>query len=105
VATAVKDLLSRLSSASHRGGTFGSDVLIAIAEVLPEGPLVSVETGCGKSTIMFSNLSIRHYVFAYDDREAPESSVAMVQSDPEFKAENTVFVYGPTRDDVRRDPD
>lgn len=39
----VKEILARLSGASHRGGAFGSAVLIAIAEVLPEGPLVSVE--------------------------------------------------------------
>jgi SAM-dependent methyltransferase len=72
-------------------------VLIAISEVLPDYPIVSLETGCGKSTVMFSNLASQHFVFAYDDRDAPESSVTMVQSDPDFQAANTTFVYGPTQ--------
>lgn len=93
----VKETLSRLSGAKHRDGAFSSDVLIAISEVLPDYPIVSLETGCGKSTVMFSNLASRHFVFAYDDRDAPGSSVAMVQSDREFKAANTTFVYGPTQ--------
>jgi SAM-dependent methyltransferase len=97
MATSVKEILARLAGVAHRGGAFSSDVLIAIAEVLPEGPLVTIETGCGKSTIMFSNLSVKHFVFAYDDRDAPESSVAMVCSDPEFRSESTVFVFGPTQ--------
>jgi len=97
MAISVKDILDRLAHTAHRGGAFNSEVLIAIAEVLPEGPLVTIETGCGKSTIMFSNLSAKHFVFAYDDREEPDSSVAMVCSDPEFLSENTVFVFGPTQ--------
>lgn len=95
--TSVKEILARLAGRAHRGGAFSSDVLMAIAEVLPEGPLVTIETGCGKSTIMFSNLSVKHFVFAYDDREEPESSVGMVCSDPEFISENTTFVFGPTQ--------
>jgi SAM-dependent methyltransferase len=93
----VKEILLRLSGTGHRGGAFNSEVLIAISEVLPEVPFVSLETGCGKSTVMFSNLASQHYVFAYDDRDAPDSSVKMVQSDPEFRAETTTFVYGPTQ--------
>jgi hypothetical protein len=93
----VQEILERLAGAAHRGGAFSSDVLIAISEVLPDYPIVSLETGCGKSTVMFSNLASQHFVFTYDDRESPESSVAMVQSDPEFQAANTIFVYGPTQ--------
>jgi hypothetical protein len=93
----VQEILARLSGVAHRGGAFSSDVLIAIAEVLPDYPIVSLETGCGKSTVMFSNLASQHFVFAYDDRDAAESSVMMVQSDPEFQTANTTFVYGPTQ--------
>lgn len=93
----VQEILSRLSGSAHRGGAFSSDVLIAISEVLPDYPIVSLETGCGKSTVMFSNLASQHFVFAYDDRGEPESSVTMVQSDPDFQAANTTFVYGPTQ--------
>jgi hypothetical protein len=70
---------------------------MAIADVLPVGDIKTLETGCGKSTIMFSNLSAKHYVFAYDDRNSEGSSVDMVQQDPEFKADRAVFVYGPTQ--------
>lgn len=97
MSTSLKEILTRLAGASHRAGAFSSEVLLAIAEVLPNGPINSLETGCGKSTIMFSNISAMHYVFAYDDRDSADSSVSMVQSDPQFKSETTVFVYGPTQ--------
>lgn len=99
--TSVKDILQRLAGVAHRGGAFNSDVLMAIAEVLPSGDLKTLETGCGKSTIMFSNLAKKHYVFAYDDREAEGSSVLMVQNDKEFKKDRTTFVYGPTQKTLR----
>ncbi len=94
---AVSRLLGRLSGAAHRGGAFGSEVLLAISRVLPKGDLISLETGCGKSTIMFSNLSKRHFVFAYDDRNLPDSSVEMVQADQDFKSGGVTFVFGPTQ--------
>jgi hypothetical protein len=97
MANRVQEILSRLSGAGHRGGAFSSDVLIAISNVLPDWPTVSLETGCGKSTIMFSNLSSKHYVFAYDDRDQPDSSVLMVQNDPAFDSSTTEWVYGPTQ--------
>ncbi|MGB8816554.1 MAG: class I SAM-dependent methyltransferase [Rhizobiaceae bacterium] len=70
---------------------------MAIANVLPSGDITTLETGCGKSTIMFSQLAKKHYVFAYDDRDMPDSSVTMVQSDPDFGADSVEFVYGPTQ--------
>lgn len=97
MATSTKDILQRLAGRAHRGGAFNSDVLIAISEVLPSGDIKTLETGCGKSTIMFSNLAAKHVVFAYDDRDMPDSSVGLVQKDPEFKADRTEFVYGPTQ--------
>lgn len=99
--TSVKDILTRLSGVAHRGGAFNSDVLMAIAEVLPSGDLKTLETGCGKSTIMFSNLALKHYVFAYDDRQSEGSSVLMVQNDKEFRQDHTIFVYGPTQQTLR----
>ncbi len=93
----VHNLLERLSGAGHRGGAFGSEVLLAVSRVLPKGDITSLETGCGKSTIMFSNLSKRHFVFAYDDRNMPESSVGMVQLDKDFRPGVVEFVYGPTQ--------
>lgn len=93
----VKEVLTRLTGASHRGGAFSSSVLLAIAEVLPTGDLTTLETGCGKSTIMFSNLAEKHYVFAYDDRDSENSSVLLAQNDEQFREDHTIFVYGPTQ--------
>lgn len=93
----VEQLLARLDDAGHRGGAFGSEVLLAVSRVLPKGDITSLETGCGKSTIMFSNLSKKHFVFAYDDRKMPDSSVGMVQRDKDFKSDAVTFVYGPTQ--------
>jgi len=97
VNTKVKQIMDRLSGTAHRGGAFNSEVLVAIAENLPSGDVTTLETGCGKSTIMFSHLSARHYVFAYDDRGAEGSSVDLVQHDPEFKSETITWVFGPTQ--------
>ena len=93
----VRQLLGRLTEAGHLGGAFGSEVLLAVSRVLPKGDIVSLETGCGKSTIMFSNLSKQHFVFVYDDRNMLDSSVGMVQSDIDFKSDAVTFFYGPTQ--------
>jgi SAM-dependent methyltransferase len=93
----VKSLLERLSNVNHRGGAFSSDVLIVISEILIGNGLRTLETGCGKSTIMFSNISQNHYVFTYDDSLEQDSSVRMVKEDQDFIAENVKFVYGPTQ--------
>jgi hypothetical protein len=95
--TNIRDILTRMSQSSHRGHTFETDVLLALAEVLPEGPITSLETGCGKSTVLFSNISRRHLVFAYDDRGMPQSSVDMVHASEDFNASTTEFIYGPTQ--------
>lgn len=102
MSTSIQETLARLAGAAHRGGAFDSSVLLAIAEVLPDGPLRTLETGCGKSTIMFSNLSARHLVFAYDDRNLEGSSVDMVQQNSDFRADVTTFVYGPTQQTLPR---
>jgi hypothetical protein len=56
-----------------------------------------VETGCGKTTILFSQLSRRHVVFAVDDSQHTGSSVTYFRSCPEFRAESTRLVTGPTQ--------
>lgn len=93
----LKTILRRMGSISHHAGAFSSDVLIAVAEVLPERIRHSLETGCGKSTVMFSNISQQHYVFAYDDRGTPGSSVQMVVDDPAYQNDVVSWVYGPTQ--------
>ena len=93
----LKTILRRMGGVSHHAGAFSSDVLIAVAEVLPERIRHSLETGCGKSTVMFSNISEQHYVFAYDDLGTPGSSVQMVMDDPAYQNDAVTWVYGPTQ--------
>jgi hypothetical protein len=54
---------------THVAGSFPNYVLKRIEEIVPSSVKYSVETGCGKSTILFSNISGNHTVFALDDRE------------------------------------
>ena len=93
----LKTILRRMGTVSHHAGAFSSDVLIAVAEVLPERIRHSLETGCGKSTVMFSNISEQHYVFAYDDRGTPGSSVQMVMDDLAYQNDAVTWIYGPTQ--------
>jgi predicted O-methyltransferase YrrM len=93
----IEAILANLASGSHRAGTFMIDVLQALVKVLPKGPITTLETGCGKSTVVFSNIAAKHWCFAYDDRKLSDSSVLLVQESPDFKADRTEWVYGPTQ--------
>jgi predicted O-methyltransferase YrrM len=81
----------------HRSGTVDIGVLQAL-EDLAVGPLdLTVETGCGKTTILLSNLSRRHLVFAVNDTAEEHSSVRYFRDCPVFVAERTELVEGPTQ--------
>lgn len=47
----------------HASGAFPSAVLKRLEALMPRRMTASAETGCGKSTILFSNLSESHTVF------------------------------------------
>jgi Methyltransferase domain len=81
----------------HSSGTFGPNVLLKIAELAPATVSHSVETGCGKSTILFSHLSQRHVVFAVDDSVRESGSLPFVRYCPLFRADVTEFELGPTQ--------
>ena len=86
------------STRTHAGQAFATRTLRRIEAYLPEQVESSAETGCGKSTIMFSNLSKRHKVFALDDRcLAGQSSVLFFQDCPISRPERVEFIYGPTQ--------
>jgi len=85
------------SLSDHRSGTLDAHVLRAMEELAPSSIEWSMETGCGKSTILLSNLSARHVVFAYDDRNHANSSVHYYANCPIFKAEATTLVAGATQ--------
>ncbi len=77
----------------HRAGTVEVPVLQAL-ERLVQAPLdFTVETGCGKSTILLSNLSRAHVVFAVDDSSEERSSIAYFKGCPVFRADRTRLVY------------
>ena len=52
----------------HRSGTVETSVLHAMERFAPSTVNWSMETGCGKTTILLSNLSAHHHVFAFDNR-------------------------------------
>jgi hypothetical protein len=81
----------------HRAGTLDAHVLRAIEDLVPATIDASLETGCGKSTILLSNLSARHVVFAYDDRDQPNSSVHYYSDCPLFRKDTTTLVSGATQ--------
>ena len=59
----------------HGAGTVPTTILRRIEQLLPHYSDASAETGCGKSTILFSNISRHHKVFALDDQGQEGSSV------------------------------
>lgn len=82
----------------HRAGAFPTDVLRLLERMLPPSLQASAETGCGKSTILFSNISAHHTVFCLDDRKhGAGSSVAFFQQCPLTKPERIEAVFGPTQ--------
>jgi hypothetical protein len=82
---------------NHIAGAFPTDVLRQIEMLLPTDIRFSAETGCGKSTILFSNRSSHHTTFCLDDRDAgADSSVAFYLDCPITRHERVHPVFGPT---------
>jgi precorrin-6B methylase 2 len=68
----------------------------ALSSIAKRGPFrLSVETGCGGSTIVFSQLSQRHIAFAI---EGENRTISQLRAHPDLKPEAVVFVEGETRD-------
>lgn len=81
----------------HASGTFGKNVLEKIAELSPPIPTVSVETGCGKSTILFSHLSKSHVCYTVDNSMQANGSLNFVKQCPLLRSERVRFLLGPTQ--------
>ena len=88
---------ARQEPPAHAAGTFETAALARIEELLPPSMERSVETGCGKSTILFSNLSAHHTVFCTDDRSDQQSSVRYFESHPLTRKERIHCVFGPSQ--------
>lgn len=95
----------------HQGHTFSSNTLRMVEKYFSGDIKRSAETGCGKSTILLSNYSNHHIVFALDDRppalesvltkeaQSPsvESSVEFYRSCPLTRLEIIEEVFGPSQ--------
>jgi hypothetical protein len=87
-----------LGNASHAAGSFSAKTLKVIERLLPSSMEATAETGCGKSTILFSNISASHTVFALNDRDLGlNSSVLFYETCPLTKLERVDAVFGPTQ--------
>jgi hypothetical protein len=81
----------------HHGGAFPTTVLQAIERLLPRRVAASAETGCGKSTVLLSNLAEHHTPFCLDDRASPEGSVPFYERCPLTRLDRVHPVFGPTQ--------
>jgi hypothetical protein len=99
MASLICDDIARLDvgKRSHVAGAFSTSVLKRIEALLPKAITASAETGCGKSTILFSALSDSHTVFCIDDRNEVESSVKYFQECSLTRHEKIELVLGPTQ--------
>ena len=81
---------------AHWSGALWEPQLRAIERLCPSRG-TTIETGCGASTILFSQLSRHHTVFTHDDRNHENSSVRFATESPLFRAATVEFIFGPTQ--------
>ncbi len=82
----------------HGAGTIETPALARIEAMLPAAMERTAETGCGKSTVLFSNLSRHHTVFCIDDRtDGDGSSVRFFEQNELAKREVVHLVFGPSQ--------
>jgi FkbM family methyltransferase len=58
----------------------------------------SIETGCGTTSVLFSNHSQSHSIYVEDDRASKNSNVALVMECPLLKGEKLNWFFGPTQE-------
>jgi hypothetical protein len=70
----------------------------ALNAIVKRGPFkLSAETGCGGSTIVFSQISEKHIAFAI---EGKDQTISELRAHPSLRADTVVFVEGETRKTV-----
>jgi hypothetical protein len=83
---------------NHHAGTFPTDILRLIERQLPSSVNFSAETGCGKSTILLSNVAAHHTVFCLDERSlGDDSSIDFYERCPLTQLKRLHNVFGPTQ--------
>jgi predicted O-methyltransferase YrrM len=87
-----------IDNKSHAAGAFTTLVLRRLEQLMPRDMARTAETGCGKSTILFSNLSRDHTVFTIDDSVHGEnSSLHYFRTCALTQADRVQCVLGPTQ--------
>jgi predicted O-methyltransferase YrrM len=87
---------------AHCAGSISYETLGLIEDLLGSAVERTAETGCGRSTILFSNLAKEHYVFCVDDRGLEGSSVAYFQNSQLANEDSVRVVFGPTQETLFR---
>lgn len=94
---ALRRAIDALPQRWHGLGSIPAPVLEALTRNLQERqPHLSVETGTGRSTLLFSHLSKHHLVFTQDDT-ARGDSLAAVRGSELLRPDTVEFVIGPTQ--------
>jgi hypothetical protein len=85
--------LDQLPADWHGQGMIAPGILGAIIEHAPEEVEHTAETGSGRSTVLFSNLSPDHTVFSIDKK----NSVSAPRAHPRLREGAVTWVIGPTQ--------
>ena len=90
-----------LCGSSHRDGCLIPSALVRIEHFIKQTfnrqLYRTMETGCGRSSVLFSNLSQHHLIFTLDDRDQERSSVNYVLDFQAFNSDNAEFIMGCTQ--------
>jgi GT2 family glycosyltransferase/glycosyltransferase involved in cell wall biosynthesis len=98
-ASPIMDRYEKLENvhANHAAENFPTASLKEIEYLLPPQIDASAETGCGNSTIFFSNISMNHLVFTIDDRKLENSSVNFYDQCSLTNKRSITPIYGSTQ--------
>ncbi len=84
----------------HQAGSMTSATLEALAQELSQRSVdLSVETGTGRTTLLFSHFSRRHVTFTKDD-DPGDNSLSRVRESPLLNSKTVEFVLGRTQETV-----
>jgi predicted O-methyltransferase YrrM len=81
----------------HGAGMLNYKTLRVLEQLVGASAEQTAETGCGRSTILFSNLSQRHQVFCLDDSADERSSVAFFRNSALTNQTRVATNFGPTQ--------
>lgn len=83
--------------AGHGAGMLNYKTLRVLERLVGTSAEQSAETGCGRSTILLSNLSHQHQVFCLDDTADERSSVDFFRHSSLTRTERVTTHFGPTQ--------